>query len=359
MLSKQFKNRLFAYFPVTRIQYETRVSQILDALNKQQEQIEALDFSIYEPSVSQMLDMLEKQQAQIEALDFSIYEPSISQILDALKKQQAQIAALGSALAELQTSASKINAGNEKILAGNEKVLASSEKILACSRESLRAADEGVWAQIFNNTVTDSTWLKDKTFSPGRWAVGYPDLYAIYRILNETHPKHILDIGLGQTTRMFAQYAAAFPEVEHIVVEHDPDWISFFCNSVQLPKNTNIIQLEREMVPYKEAESVRVFKGFQEALQDKKFDFIMVDAPLGGDMKEYARIDILSLLPQGLGENFAILIDDAERPGETHTIEEIKRLLQQSGIAYKQGRYRGKRDSVIFCSMSQAFLSSL
>ena len=46
-----------------------------------------------------------------------------------------------------------------------------------CAREIL-------WAQIFNNTISSSAWLKDASFSPGRAAVGYPFLYACYRILD-------------------------------------------------------------------------------------------------------------------------------------------------------------------------------
>ena len=56
-----------------------------------------------------------------------------------------------------------------------------------------KQTSEAVWAHIFHDTIVESTWLKDKTFSPGRWAVGYPYLYVMYRILNEVHPKRILE----------------------------------------------------------------------------------------------------------------------------------------------------------------------
>ena len=65
-------------------------------------------------------------------------------------------------------------------------------------------ARENEWAAIFNNTIHDSTWLKDRSFSPGRWAVGYQFLYVMYRILNEIKPERILELGLGQSTRMLS-----------------------------------------------------------------------------------------------------------------------------------------------------------
>lgn len=36
---------------------------------------------------------------------------------------------------------------------------------------------EILWGEIFNNTVSNSDWLTDRSFSPGRWAVGYQYLY--------------------------------------------------------------------------------------------------------------------------------------------------------------------------------------
>ena len=78
-----------------------------------------------------------------------------------------------------------------------------------------------IWAEIFNNVISNSSWLTNKSFSAGRWAVGYQYLYVVYRILNEVRPKNILELGLGQSTRLFGQYAASDVEVQHIVVEHD------------------------------------------------------------------------------------------------------------------------------------------
>lgn len=225
--------------------------------------------------------------------------------------------------------------------------------------EASRNAAEGVWADVFHDTIRGSQWLTNTTFSPGRWAVGYPYLYAMYRVLNEFHPKRILELGLGQSTRMIAQYTASHVGVEHIVVEHDPEWIHFFSQDFSLPASTRILQLEREMVPYEEAQQVRVFRGFREALEGKQFDFISIDAPLGGDMKEYARIDVLRMMPGCLSRDFIVMVDDAQRPGEQHTVAAMEKCLQEHGIAYQRGGYNGKKDTVLLCSQSVGFLSSM
>lgn len=222
-----------------------------------------------------------------------------------------------------------------------------------------RDISEAVWAEIYNSTITKSRWLKDKAFSPGRWAVGYPYLYVMYRILNEVQPQNILELGLGQSTKMIGQYTSYYKRVHHQVVEHDPEWIDFFKKNYSLSERTKLIQLNREFVPYKEAEKVRVFKDFSQTFKGQKFDFISIDAPLGGDMKEYARIDVLQMIPACLAEDFIIMIDDCERSGEKRTVMEMERVLQENQILYRKGKYSGKKDCIVIASNVLKFVCSM
>ena len=239
------------------------------------------------------------------------------------------------------------------------KLREENRKLLDELKRTERKAAESIWASIFNNTITGSAWLKTQTFSPGRWALGYPALYALYRILNGVKPKHILELGLGQSTNMITQYVSSKREAEHFVVEHDPAWLSFYKKEYPVSKQTEIVQLDRTFVPYKEAESVRVFDGFKERFSGKRFDFILIDAPLGSDMKQYARIDILSLLPECLSESFTILFDDTGRSGETNTIKEICCALDAAEIKYVKGNYSGEKTCTVICSADNAFLCTL
>lgn len=226
-------------------------------------------------------------------------------------------------------------------------------------RCNLSKLDELIWAEVFNNTITDNFWLRNKSFSPGRWAIGYPCLYAMFRILNDTRPISILELGLGQSTKMIGQYASYFPNIKHIIIEHDKDWIKFFLNKFKLSKNSKIKCLTREMISYKEAEKVRVFKDFKITLEKSKFDFIFIDAPLGSDMKLYSRIDILSILPNCLMDNFVIMIDDFNRQGEQHTVVELEKILTKANIKFYKGIYSGQKSCVVISSSSLKFVTTL
>lgn len=222
-----------------------------------------------------------------------------------------------------------------------------------------RLADEEIWASTFGDTIKGSAWLGEVPFSPGNWAMGYPELYALYRILDERKPQRILELGLGQSTKMISRYAAAHPGARHYVVEHDPSWIAFFRNSFPLPENTVIVQLDLAMSQFNEVESVRNYSGFRERFQDMVFDFICVDGPLGADMKDLARIDILKTLPGALSEDFVILVDDSERPGEAKMLRLMEQILRENGIPFKRGKYSGRKDCTVICAEHLGFLTSM
>lgn len=234
-----------------------------------------------------------------------------------------------------------------------------SSSIFSNLNKTQSIAAESVWAHIFKDASHNSHWLKDKTFYPGRWAIGYPAMYVLYRVLNEAKPKSILELGLGQSTRMIAQYAKAIPNVHHTVVENNPSWIDFFSADFPLSDATRILKLDWVMKPYKEVEKVRVFDHFKETFTGNKFDLIFIDAPLGGDMKVYSRIDILSILPECLEEDFVIILDDYNRSGEKGTIKEILTCFDANKIAYKAHAYAGEKTIYLICSASLGWFASM
>jgi len=240
----------------------------------------------------------------------------------------------------------------------NEKIRTLVIDSINRSQSTLESARESVWAQIFNNTIDKSSWLLDCSFSPGRWAVGYQYLYVMYRILNEIKPQNILELGLGQSTKLIAQYTQHHPEVTHQVVEHDLEWIDFFARGYEMSANTHLVNLPLEMEAFM-GEMISVYGGFAEAFAGQKFDLISIDAPFGSPSGMYARIDILELLPDCLADSFIILVDDFNRQSEKNTVEFIKEKLNEKGIDYKQGSYNGQKSLCVIASSDLAFACSL
>lgn len=222
-----------------------------------------------------------------------------------------------------------------------------------------KASDEAVWGLIFKDSIKNSDWLLNKEFYPGRWAVGYQYLYVLYRVLNGVKPQSILELGLGQSTRMITQYVGNDSKVKHRVIEHDPEWIDFFKMENKLYAGSEVVQLDLTQDCFEEDPSVLMYKGFKDSLSDRVYDFVSVDAPFGGGANMYARVDIIALIPECLAESFVIMVDDANRDGEKNTIELIKKKLEENHIEYCCGQYMGNKTTYVITSPNKKFICSL
>ena len=217
------------------------------------------------------------------------------------------------------------------------------------------------WAEVFHSSTRGENWLKDVNLSPGRCALSYAALYVLYRTLDEIRPSSVLELGLGQSTRVISEYAKNF-STEHYIVEHDESWINFFLGKNEISDNTQMVHLEREDSVYsgryvRSATPIKHYKGFKEALMGKKFDLIFVDGPQGSN--EISRVDITEILPEALEKSFVIMVDDSERQGETRTIDLIGKILEANKISFRIGVYDDMKDTALIVSEDYEFLLSL
>ena len=224
-----------------------------------------------------------------------------------------------------------------------------------------RKTSELVWSQVYHDTIRGSEWLsQNQPFSPGRGAIGYPVMYIMYRILNEIRPTSILEMGMGQSTKLIGSYVSYTEgNSKHYVVEHDPEWIDFFTNHFTLPKSTEIVKCDITDVNVEidgKITNITSYVGLKEQIQGKKFDFIFIDGPYGYRSPDYSRVDILDVLPQCLDEQFVIIMDDCDRNGESNTCKMISLVLQEKGIKHHMGKYSGEKDAIIITSENLKFL---
>lgn len=222
---------------------------------------------------------------------------------------------------------------------------------------------ELIFAHVFHDTIKGSEWLpSDFAFSPGRGALGYPALYVLYRILNEFHPQKILEMGMGQSTKMIGLYNHKYTNCRHQVVEHDSDWITFFTNHFKMPESTEVVELpiEDTLLQIEEhASNVTVYQGFYERFMDHKYDFICIDGPYGFRSPDYSRVDIISILPDCLESSFVIMLDDCQRNGEYRTYELISDLLKENGIVHSRNIYNGEKGTGLIVSEDLSFLCTM
>lgn len=242
-----------------------------------------------------------------------------------------------------------------KILFVRCKYVSKSQAILDVSNKLY----ELVYAETFNLATNNSIWLRDKSIYPGRWAIGFPAMYVLYRILNEVKPKAILELGLGQSTKVIAQYVSYYRGVSHVLVEHDQSWIDLFENQFKFSSRTRILRLNCVMETFENYGKVRCYENFAENFNKEKFDFILIDAPLGGDMRFISRIDVLKLITKCLYENFIIVLDDVNRFPESVMLNNLKQKLDLYRIKYRIGFYDGAKRVAVIASENLWFATTM
>lgn len=210
-------------------------------------------------------------------------------------------------------------------------------------------------AHRFSDTIKDSMWLINKSFSAGGAALDYGALYTMYRILDSIHPKNILEFGLGQSSKMIYQYANHFNDVNAVTYEHDEEWISFFKGIVKDQYPVNIYKTDLQETVYNGHKTLS-YKNNCEELLSSKFDFIFVDGPFGSE--HYSRPQILHLIPYVLDKTFCVMIDDEGRKGEQETISDMERILNDNRIDYYKRVYCSMKNHIVICSKDLRFLTT-
>ena len=213
---------------------------------------------------------------------------------------------------------------------------------------------EPYWAHVYHDTTANTTWLKNKSVSPGRWAISYIVLYVLYRILDEAKPKSILECGLGQSSKLTIQYADSH-NADLTICENNPEWLSFFQRQFPTADKYTTI-LDTEMVNIVPEHESRTYANFKPTIGNKKFNLVLIDGPLGSP--HYSRPEILDIV-DNLDKSFVILLDDMNRIGEQETWQLLKQKLHSKGIEFKERKYSSDKTVGLICSMDLAYLTSL
>lgn len=255
----------------------------------------------------------------------------------------------------------------DKIIKQNKflktKIETASNRVLTNRKISNQYNRELEFAHVFNDTIRQSEWLVKKDFSLINAAANYSLVYSLYRILDEVRPVNILELGLGQSSKITSQYANHFDDVKLTIIEGDDVWIDSFSKKLKLTDNIKICQRDIEKFEYNDTENLR-FKDMSEIVGDTKYDLIIIDGPNGfietpeGKVPiEYSRSNIWQMIPNNLMDDFVIIMDDFHREGEQNTMTRVKELLDENNITYYDFKSKGLKDQCAVFSENYRYIS--
>lgn len=231
--------------------------------------------------------------------------------------------------------------------------------ILACIKAvqvNSKKVIENNWRNVFVDTVGGYSWYNVPSISLGRWAVGYCYAYVLARVLESMKPKAILEMGLGQSSKIINAYAQYYTDIHYDIVEQDKNWIEFFCIENDSAKmNIWHRPISEKMVYDYNVEYA--YEDFETIVEGKKYNLISIDGPYGST--ELSRADIIDYIPEVLAEDFVILLDDYERIGEKRTVAIIENKLREANIEFASACYKSEKDMYIIASAKWKFLTTL
>lgn len=204
------------------------------------------------------------------------------------------------------------------------------------------------WAQIYHDSIRGKKWLQDLPLNIGRWAGNYAFFYVLNRILNDYKPKSILEFGLGESTKFISAYLDNYlTDTTHLVIEQDESWKRKFEERSGLSKQTQI-----KICPLEKSE----VKGFEtnhykaiNQVVNKKFNLYVIDGPQG--TVHYSRYDLVIIAQDFSKEDeFVILLDDYDRPGEKETVADLLNIFKESGIIVSMNTYTGNKSVLVIAT---------
>ncbi len=150
-------------------------------------------------------------------------------------------------------------------------------------------------------------------------------LYLLLRAVTELPLKYVVELGCGQTSLLLDALQQVRP-LQTVSLEHDPEWARRIQAQVKHPV------VQADLVE-------RSIRGRQawtynfDLAGTESCDLLLVDGP--PQATRCSRWGALEWVERGLGDDFLILFDDAERRGELDTIEETVALLRQQGRSFR------------------------
>lgn len=239
---------------------------------------------------------------------------------------------------------------NEKILIQYENLKKQNDLIASQNKEL-------EWAAIYHDTIKDKEWLKNISLSPGRWAANYSLLYILTRILSDCQPKRILELGLGESSKIISCYLDnLLKDSKHWIIEQDEGWINNFSKRFELSKKSEIINLQIETRMIK-GFPVNSYREIEKSINDS-FDLYIVDGPFGSN--HFSRYDICLLADKlNIKDEFIIIIDDYIRDGEKETVIDLLNKLKEKGIKTYTGNYFSSKGQIIIATQLYRFAASL
>lgn len=177
-------------------------------------------------------------------------------------------------------------------------------------------------------------------FYPVGAAANYGLLYLVLRIALEIHPKSVLDIGAGQSSVLWSKLSRSGLAHKVVTVEDSSEWAA-----AMRPRLETTLLLSPLTTQEVSGRTIQTY-NWNDIASEGPYSVIVCDGPWG--VPRYSRFGVLNLIDGTLPENFIIVLDDAERPGEQDTEAAIVSRLTELKRKFRHGHTIARKRQAVF-----------
>jgi hypothetical protein len=183
-------------------------------------------------------------------------------------------------------------------------------------------ASELFYLELFDGAVARSGIAVPPLYPVGS-AANAGLLYTVFRLAEDFPGLDWLELGAGQSSLLLDALARAGRIGTALTLEHDADWAARIGARVGHEVRT---------APLRPAEVLGVAAATYDFAPERRYDIVVVDGPIGTPRR--SRWGALKLLETALADEFVVLFDDAERPGERETIARFLAMQPAAGHVF-------------------------
>jgi hypothetical protein len=210
-------------------------------------------------------------------------------------------------------------------LDGRAVRLAVGDVLRRTSRRLDIATHETLHQASYLELARRTPWLDEVPLASSRGGTAnFSLLFVLLSILRHGHVARVLELGVGHSTRLLAQFvrdgAATLTSVEH-----DAGWLERVALG-----HPYVTAIHAPLAPVEVAG--RRIHWYDCPRPQGSFDLLLVDGPPAHARPiRYDRLGILTWLPDVLAEEFVIVVDDTSRRGERMLVQRMLARLEASG----------------------------
>lgn len=112
-------------------------------------------------------------------------------------------------------------------------------RIIACQNHEIRTNTRKIVSRNrFFDMSRSVEWMERLSLVAGEWAVSYDYMYIMLRVLLAMKPQSILEMGLGQSSKILARYQM-HEGCRYDICEQDEKWYRFFVSEFEMGGGRN------------------------------------------------------------------------------------------------------------------------